>query len=126
MWSFWESIIAAVFVVLFVRGERTRALVADNLAPLLAREVCAIVLGCTHYAFLGGVIGELAGPGVEIIDPSPAIAKELRRRLEEGGRLAEGSGAGSECFWTTGEVEGAQRLTSTLWGSLVEMNQLPG
>jgi glutamate racemase len=107
-------------------SDRTRELVRANLAPLLARGVSTIVLGCTHYTFLAGVITECAGPGVTITDPGPAIAKELRRRLEEGGVLAGADSGGAQRFWTTGEPDGARRLISTLWGAQVEVSQLPG
>ncbi|MEZ5575448.1 MAG: hypothetical protein R3F44_07285 [Candidatus Competibacteraceae bacterium] len=40
------------------------------------------MLGCTHYPFLIPAIQRLAGPTVAILDPSPAVARPLRRRLE--------------------------------------------
>src|SRR5450759_3216151 len=62
-------------------GDKTRALIAQYVLPLLAQQADTIVLGCTHYPFLASLISEIAGPTVAIIDPSPAIARELRRRL---------------------------------------------
>src|SRR5687767_6537810 len=59
----------------------TRALVEQYVRPLVERGADTIVLGCTHYAFLEPVIQDVAGPGVAVIDPAPAVARELRRRL---------------------------------------------
>jgi len=64
-------------------GEATRAIVQAGLEPLLARGVDTLVLGCTHYPFVIPLIEELAGPGVEVIDPSPAIARQVGRLLAE-------------------------------------------
>ena len=64
-------------------GEATRAIVLAGLEPLLARGVDTLVLGCTHYPFVIPLIEELAGPGVEVIDPSPAIARQVARLLAE-------------------------------------------
>ena len=58
----------------------TRALVEQYVRPLVAKGADTIVLGCTHYAFLEPVIREVAGPGVAVIDPAAAVARELRRR----------------------------------------------
>ena len=42
-----------------------------------------IVLGCTHYPFLRPVIEAIAGPGVQVIDPAPAVARQTVRLLEK-------------------------------------------
>ena len=50
---------------------------------MLSEGVDTIVLGCTHYPFVIPLIKEIAGPGVIVIDPSPAIARQTQRILEE-------------------------------------------
>jgi glutamate racemase len=37
------------------------------------------VLGCTHFSFLIPVIEEVTGPDLSIIDPGPAVAKQVAR-----------------------------------------------
>lgn len=45
---------------------------------MLARGADQIVLGCTHYPFLIHVLERiLAGRGVAIVDPSPAVARRV-------------------------------------------------
>lgn len=65
------------------RGERdspaTQALVARYVEPAMAKGADTIVLGCTHYAFLSQVIRSVAGPGVVLIEPSEAVARQLVR-----------------------------------------------
>ncbi len=44
-----------------------------------------LVLGCTHYIFLKDLLQEALGAGVEILEPSAAVAKQVRRVLEDKG-----------------------------------------
>jgi glutamate racemase len=62
--------------------ERARATVAADVQPLLHAGVDTLVLGCTHYPFLKHLIAQTAGPGVQLIETGPAVARELARRLD--------------------------------------------
>ncbi|HEV8396772.1 MAG TPA: glutamate racemase [Vicinamibacterales bacterium] len=94
----------------------TRALVQQFVRPLVEKGADTIVLGCTHYAFLTPVIQDVAGPGVTVIDPAPAVARELRRRLTVASQLAPDDAVASERYFTTGDVEQATRVMSQLLG----------
>ena len=99
----------------------TRALVERFVAPLVAKGADTIVLGCTHYAFLKPVIQEVAGPGVSVIDPAPAVARELRRRLAAASMLAPEDAVPSEGYWTTGDIGQGRRVISQLLGRPVSV-----
>jgi len=49
------------------------------LLPLLERGADVLVLGCTHYPFLRDQIAAVAGPGVTIVDPGEAVARQVIR-----------------------------------------------
>lgn len=69
--------------------------IEEFLAPILAPyagKLDAAVLGCTHYPFAAGVISRLLGKDTQILDGGAGTALQTRRRLEEKGLLAEGSG----------------------------------
>ena len=68
---------------------RAAGAVEQYLAPLLAAEIDQLVLGCTHYPFLRPLIEEVAGAGVSVIDPAPAVARQTGRVLAQRGWLAE-------------------------------------
>lgn len=72
-------------------GPEAEATVRESLQPLLEAGSDRIVLGCTHYPFLAGVIGKLAGPGVKVIDPAPHVARHLYEVMEEEGLLRKKS-----------------------------------
>ena len=59
-------------------------LLRSLLTPALDKGVDTLVLGCTHYPFLLDSIQRVVGPDVQIIDPSAAVAAELRERLGRG------------------------------------------
>jgi glutamate racemase len=61
----------------------TLALVRRAVEPLCAAGVDEIVLGCTHYPFLAPLIGQVAGPGIRLQDPSAAVARQVERIVEE-------------------------------------------
>ena len=64
-------------------SENARKVVEASLRPLLDKGADCIVLGCTHYPFLSGMIQDIAGPEVKVIDSAPAIAKQLLRIIKE-------------------------------------------
>jgi glutamate racemase len=103
----------------------TRSLVERYVRPLLDSGADTIVLGCTHYPFLGAVIQEVAGSSVVVIDPAVAVARELRRRLEASDRLAPDTHIGRERFWTTGPPEQSQTVIAQLWGQPLEVIRAP-
>jgi glutamate racemase len=116
------------------RGEldnaRTGALVERFVRPLLDEGADTLVLGCTHYPFLRALIERVAGPGVDVIDPAPAVARELVRRLAVEPRIELRAAhpaphPGSERFWTSGPLAQASALIPTLWGRAAQVLALP-
>lgn len=110
------------------RGEleaaSTRALLESYVAPLLAEGADTLVLGCTHYPFVRGLIQDIAGPEVTLVDTGAAVARQLARRLQETG-LTAGAGAAGEHFWTSGELVQAREIMPRLWGGPVRVDALP-
>lgn len=97
-------------------SDETRVLVKRYLTPIIDRGADIVVLGCTHYPFLRPLIQEVAGPGVDVIDPAIPVAREMRRRLESAGLLNGTAEMGTEQFWTTGVLEVVAPIVRQLWG----------
>ena len=66
-------------------GSEAEATVRNSIMPLLKSGADTIVLGCTHYPFLSETISKIAGPGIKIIDPAPAVARHLVEVMKEEG-----------------------------------------
>jgi glutamate racemase len=91
--------------------------------PLRDAGVDAVVLGCTHYAFVAPALARVLGPGVELVDSAPAIARRVEHLLREGGLRAT-SGPGSMRVLTTGEPVKVGPVVERLWGGPVDVDRL--
>jgi glutamate racemase len=121
---------------------RARWAVQEYLAPLLAAGIDQLVLGCTHYPFLRPLFEEVVGPGVAVLDPAPAVARQTGRVLAQHGWLAErGVGTGADVvpgvqlptqpgdcqpaldFYTTGDPARFQAALCHLLGLAADVTQ---
>lgn len=53
-----------------------------------AGEIDTLVLGCTHYIFVKDELRALLGPDIALIDTGTAVARQVRRLLQQSGLLA--------------------------------------
>ncbi len=60
----------------------TRAILEEALRPMLDENIDTVVLGCTHYPFVIPLIQEIVGDQVRVIDPAPAVARQVGRLLD--------------------------------------------
>lgn len=86
-----------------IDGERVADAVRWYLEPLKRKGVDSLILGCTHYPLLREVIGEVMGPGVELISSAEETAAEARSILARE-RLINREG-GERRFLCTGDTE---------------------
>ncbi|HNM35799.1 MAG TPA: aspartate/glutamate racemase family protein, partial [Anaerolineales bacterium] len=83
----------------------TRKILEGALHPMLEKRIDTVVLGCTHYPFVIPLIEKIVGENVRVIDPAPAVAKQVKRLLEAGEALNQKEQLGSTRFMTSGDVE---------------------
>lgn len=91
-----------------LQSAATSAMLQQYVAPLLLQGADTLVLGCTHYPFVQPLIEQIAqnctkNP-VAIVDTGAAVARQLKRLLQEHAlqRLAEGTGTLET--YTTGQA----------------------
>jgi len=63
----------------------TREVAREYLAVYADSGIDALVLGCTHYPLLKGVIGEVVGSGVRLVDSAVETALAVERVLQKNG-----------------------------------------
>ena len=63
----------------------TREILHRYLDPLIATGIDTLVLGCTHYPLLAGLIEEVAGPEVRLVDSARNCAVAVKQTLAERG-----------------------------------------
>jgi glutamate racemase len=61
----------------------TEALLHKYISPMLEAGVDHIVLGCTHYPFLIPAIRKITGDKVELLNPAPAVARQVKNLLTQ-------------------------------------------
>lgn len=64
-----------------IEGEETRQILLPLISPMLDAGVDQLVLGCSHYPFLSKEIRQLVGEKMTLIDPAPAVARQVERLL---------------------------------------------
>jgi glutamate racemase len=100
-------------------GPELEHFLMEKLAAYPMERVGAIVLGCTHYPFIQETLQKLAGERVDIIDGSAGTAREIRRRLDEAGRLCTDKTYGHLVLHNSA-AEGVVRATHTGQELIVE------
>jgi glutamate racemase len=107
------------FVEFVERGETSGAaitsLAREYLKPLQVAGVDTLVLGCTHYPLLTGVISYVMGDGVTLVSSAEETAKDLYRALVENDMLNT-SGAPKHKFVATGDTTSFSKLASRFLG----------
>ncbi len=96
-----------------LHGSQTRTILERALQPMIEKGVDTVVMGCTHYPFVIPLIQEIVGPGVQVIDPAPAIARQAYRLLEAHGWLSQAPGQVDVQIFTTGSQEKLEETLST-------------
>ncbi len=91
----------------------TEAMLRGWVEPLLAEGIDALVLGCTHYPFVIPLLEKICGQGVRVIDPAPAVARQVGRVLEQNG-LAAVPSTGKLAYFTSGPAADFERALEVL------------
>ncbi|UGQ47405.1 glutamate racemase [Massilia endophytica] len=99
--------------------EATVALLEGYVVPLLEAGADTLVLGCTHYPFMRGVIERIvaahAKQPVTLIDTGDAVARQLERLLEGAGLLRP-SGTSALDVFTSGDAPALSAAFKALLG----------
>ncbi len=83
-----------------VEGDVAELVAREYLGGLAPIGVDTLVLGCTHYPVLKGVIRKVTGDAVGIVDSADETANAVKRLLEEEG-IAAGEGRGGIEFFAS-------------------------
>ncbi len=68
-------------------GEAITKVAQEYLKPIMNSDVDTLVLGCTHYPLLTGVISYVMGESVTLVSSAEETAKDLYRTLVENNAL---------------------------------------
>jgi glutamate racemase len=106
--------------VAFVEQGRTTdpevlAHVRADLAPLIAAGVDTVILGCTHYPLLTGVLAYVLGADVVLVSSAEETARRVVARLLDGQLLTDRPG-GAHRFVASGDPAAFRALAIRFLG----------
>lgn len=114
-----ESLACPRFVPVVESGnydtEEAFEIVKESLAPLKAKQLDTLILGCTHYPLLEPVIQQVMGEDIVLIGSGDETAREVSAILEYSGLLNEEAVSPNHHFYTTGSKELFQKIASRLF-----------
>jgi glutamate racemase len=103
----------------WTEGPVARAVAETYLATLQGSGIDTLVLGCTHYPLLRGVIAEVMGPDVALVDSAEETARAVTALLEARG-LARREGTGRASFFVTDVPDRFVRIGQRFLGARLE------
>jgi glutamate racemase len=108
------------FVEHVERGDTTSPELQDAarryLGPLMDNGIDTLILGCTHYPLLSGLLQLELGPDVVLVSSAEETAKDLYATLLGTGLQRDEDGPPVHEFLTTGEPDRFQRVAEVFLG----------
>ncbi|MBM3253573.1 MAG: glutamate racemase [Candidatus Omnitrophica bacterium] len=89
----------------WIRKKITREIAKTYLTPIKKQKVDTLILGCTHYPLLKGVIKQIMGDGINLVDSAHQTAREVSRLFLEKGLLNTSAGRPRYEFYVSDEPE---------------------
>jgi glutamate racemase len=102
----------------------TRAILEEALFPMIDQGIDTVVLGCTHYPFVIPMIQEIVGKATRVIDPAPAIARQVERVLDMHALRDVSASKGHIAYLTTGNPDRMQSFVKEMSGETVLVKQV--
>jgi glutamate racemase len=100
----------------WVDNEVARLTAGIYLKELRDAGVDTLVLGCTHYPLLRGIISEVMGDRVQLVDSAEETARTVGQILEESGLLRPSSEKGNHHYYVTDVPAGFIRVGNRFLG----------
>jgi glutamate racemase len=106
-------------------GPELLRMAESYLEPLKQAEVDTVVLGCTHYPLLTGMLGFVMGDSVTLVSSADETAREVYRVLTEHDLLRDDPAPPRHRFLATGDQAPFTRLAQRFLGPVVGFEPVP-
>lgn len=97
-------------------NEITEKVVRLYLEEVKQAGVDTLILGCTHFPLVAGIIGRVMGEGCALVDSGTCLAKQARQYLGERGMYGSG---GRTSYFVTDSPEGFSEVAALFLGGNV-------
>ncbi len=102
-----------------LKSVRLSAKLETIVPPMIEAGVDTIVLGCTHFPLVEEAIAEITGKLVTLVNPAPAVARQLVRVLEAQNLLADAGDSilkhRNHSVMTSGNMERLKRVLTEVF-----------
>ena len=97
-------------------GPELLACAQEYLQPLRDADIDTLILGCTHYPLLAGVLSYVLGDRVTLVSSADECAKDVYATLTRRGLGRDRPREATHRFWTTGHPEAFAGIGRRLMG----------
>lgn len=97
-------------------GDELIQTATEYLAPIMDAGVDTLVLGCTHYPLLTGVISYVVGDSVTLVSSAEETAKDVFRELTRHGLMRQEALPPTHDFLATGDAQSFEVLARRFLG----------
>jgi glutamate racemase len=97
-------------------GTELSSVATEYLSSIKAAEVDTLILGCTHYPLLAGVLQYVLGDDVQLVSSAEETAKDVYRGLVDQQLLRDTPSTPVSKFYTTGDAVGFAELGKRILG----------
>lgn len=100
-------------------GDELLGVAEEYLATIKTAQVDTLILGCTHYPLLQGLIGFVLGTGVTLVSSAETCAQSTYSQLTQAALLHHQPRDVTRTFLTTGDAHDFQGIGRRLLGGFV-------
>jgi glutamate racemase len=86
-----------------IDSARTRSILEQGVRPLLDAGADTLVLACTHFPFVIPQLQAIVGEGIRVIDPAPAVARQIGRLLTQRNQRSDAIETGTVRYMSSGD-----------------------
>ncbi|MFC1508184.1 glutamate racemase [Candidatus Omnitrophota bacterium] len=104
----------------WLNGRITFDIVKKYLSPLAKQRIDTLVLGCTHYPLLKGVISKAVGKSVEIVDSASSVARKVAIILKKTNKLSGSTKKPVHSFFATDDLKQFVKVGKSFLGKRIE------
>jgi glutamate racemase len=104
----------------WTEGTIAEMVAREYLKEMKRREIDTLVLGCTHYPLLKGILAEVMGERVSLIDSAVETAREIETILGSLALLNTSDSKGSREFYVTDSPEKFKTVGERFLGESIE------
>ncbi len=109
-----------------INGEKIDSILAEQLKPFQEAQIDVLALGCTHFPFVKKSIQKILGKRILLFDSGPAIARQVKRILENNNAVGKTKTSVHQLY-TTGDKDMFEKIIVKLnpgkWEMIIDSVQ---